>query len=98
MIGNWAGSWGGDWLGGVTPEGNPIVIAALHASGVGSTLMAAQTTGGDPPVEPPQSVPEEPPKYYAIEKPKSDGELLIVQALEEDEMLLAMLHVLVEEL
>jgi len=47
---------------------------------------------------PPESVPEEPPKYYAVEKPKSEGELLMAQAMEEDEMILAMLHVLVEEL
>lgn len=42
--------------------------------------------------------PEDPPKYYAVEKPKHEGQILMAQALEEDEMLLAMLHVLVEEL
>ena len=45
-----------------------------------------------------QTEPEESPKYYAIEKPQHDGESLMAQAMEEDEMILAMLHVLVEEL
>lgn len=46
----------------------------------------------------PTATPPEPPKYYAVEQKKSEGELLMVQALEEDEILLSMLHVLVEEL
>lgn len=41
MVGNWAGSWGGSWLGGTTPDGNPIVIAALHASGAGHAFLTA---------------------------------------------------------
>jgi hypothetical protein len=49
MQGQWLGQWGGDWLGGVTADGNPIVITALSAGGVGSAVMTAQLIGVKPP-------------------------------------------------
>ena len=45
MQGQWQGTWGGNWLGGATESGNPIVIAAIHASGAGTASFSpiAQT-------------------------------------------------------
>ena len=86
MQGQWQGQWGGDWLGGVA-GGNPVVLAALVVGGVGSAQFTAQLLATAPQAH-----------SYAIEKPQHDGESLMAQVMEEDEMILAMLHVLVEEL
>lgn len=87
----WGTSWAQTWDRISDPN-------AMYGSASITFTATGLLTNALPPIEPPESVPEEPPKYYAVEKPKSEGELLMVQALEEDEMLLAMLHVLVEEL
>ncbi len=43
--------------------------------------------------------PAEPHKYYSVEAPKqSQGELLMAQALDEDDAVLAMLQVLIMEM
>jgi hypothetical protein len=58
MQGQWIGTWGGDWLGGVSASGNPIVIAAMHATGLGSALLLAQALNvSQPPVNGPSGGP-----------------------------------------
>jgi hypothetical protein len=81
----WGGSWAQTWERISDPN------AMYGSASIGISATGTLTAGN--------ATPEEAPKYYAVEKPQqSEGELLLAQAMDEDDAVIAMLQVMIMEM